>query len=161
MPSRIAIGPITVSIEAPRYLVFQVLHSLGDARESDEAARVVHEDESRRVVEFRRKVNGKTVRLVEEIVYDPPERVTFQHVEGPYPEMHEEMTLEDESGKRTTLTYQGAFATDAPFLGRLFNRLFVRPTYTRQVLGNLQRLKEAAERLYAEQQPGRRTNGTH
>jgi hypothetical protein len=163
MPSTIDIGPINVSIAAPRYLVFQVLRSLGDTRDSDEEneVRVVHEDESRRVVEFQRTVKGKRVRAVEEIVYDPPDRVTFQHVEGPYPEMREEMTLEDDSGKETSLVYKGSFTVRDSLFGRVFGRLFLRTGYTRQVLGNLRRLKEAAERIHAEQQPGRHTNGTH
>ena len=141
-----ALGPITVSIAAPRDVVFELIAApyLGRTpRESDIDVLVRGDDVV--VASHRTPVHFYTAKTVEAIDFDPPARVGFAHLTGPVPHAVEEFALEEVAG-RTELRYTGEIGIDFFVLGRIAARHWVRPQWERIVREHLDDLKGRAER---------------
>ncbi len=141
------LGPIVVSVEAPRELVFEQLSSpyLGRTpREAREHLEVLERGESVVLALHRTPVAFYTAETVETVRFEAPERVAFRHVRGPVPHAEEEFVLsEDDRG--TELVYRGEIGLDLWFVGGLAARFLVRPVWERRVREAMESAKAAAE----------------
>jgi hypothetical protein len=153
------LGPITIGIEAPRELVFEIVSApyLGRAS-GGSGIEVLARGEDLVVASHLTKVHFYTARTVEAIDFQPPARVGFLHLTGPVPHAAEEFLLEEVDG-HTELRYSGELGIDFFVLGRIAGRLWVRPQWERTVRAHLEDLKQRAEqrasRLAARSAPKR------
>jgi hypothetical protein len=139
------LGPITVRIEAPRELVFEIISApyLGRAPGGSGIEVLARSDEMV-VASHLTKVHFYTARTVEAIRFEPPTRVGFVHLTGPVPHAVEEFALDEVDGG-TELRYGGEVGIDFFVLGRIAGRRWVRPQWERTVREHLGDLKQRAE----------------
>lgn len=148
------LGPITITIAAPRELVFEILAApyLGRTP-GGSGIEVWAKDERLVVAAHHTKLRFYTARTVEAVEFEPPGRVGFRHLVGPVPHAIEEFVLE-QAGEQTELRYSGELGIDFFALGRIAGRHWVRPQWERTVREHLEDLKQRAE-LRAERQRAR------
>jgi uncharacterized protein YndB with AHSA1/START domain len=146
-----ALGPIEVTIDAPRELVFEILSApyLGRAP-ADTGIEVLARADDLVVAAHHTKVHFYTARTVEIVDFEPPARVGFRHLLGPVPHAVEQFVLRD-AGGATELRYDGEIGIDFFLLGRIAGRHWVRPQWERAVREHLGDLKERAEQRAAHQ----------
>ena len=152
------LGPITIGIEAPRKLVFEIVAAPYLGRASGSDIDLLAGDERLAVAAHHTKVHFYTARTVEVIELDPPGRVGFRHITGPVPHAVEEFTLSDLDGE-TELRYEGEIGIDFFVLGRLAGRHWVRPQWERGVRRHLDSVKRGAEERAASQERRSRAGG--
>jgi hypothetical protein len=144
-----SLGPISVTIDAPRELVFDFIASpyLGRApREVREHLDVWERGADMVIAAHRSRVAGYVAETVEAVRFERPDRVTFRHLRGPVPHAAESFEL-SEHGDGTTLVYRGEVGIDFWVLGAAAARFWVVPTWERVVRESLASTKEGAERL--------------
>jgi Polyketide cyclase / dehydrase and lipid transport len=146
-----ALGPIEVTIDAPRELVFEIVSApyLGRAP-ADTGIEVLARADDLVVAAHHTKVHFYTARTVEIVDFEPPARVGFRHLLGPVPHAVEQFVLRD-AGGATELRYDGEIGIDFFLLGRIAGRHWVRPQWERAVREHLGDLKERAEQRAARQ----------
>jgi hypothetical protein len=139
------LGPITVRIEAPRDLVYEIISApyLGRTP-GGSGIEVLARGDALVVAAHHTKVHFYTARTVEAVEFEPPARVGFRHLTGPVPHAVEEFTLADVSGA-TELRYGGEIGIDFFILGRIAGRHWVRHQWERTVREHLEDLKRRAE----------------
>ncbi|MYC06509.1 MAG: SRPBCC family protein [Chloroflexi bacterium] len=149
MAKPVPLRPHTVSIAAPRELVFQMLSHFGRGRlpgDSNESSRVIEQDGDRLMVEFVSETPVGTYTTIEEVRLYPPERITFNHLSGPLRYVSEEFTLEEVDARHTDLTHSGEFVwRDVPLYGWLGGILYIRPVFERTMVKHMAQIKQAAE----------------
>jgi Polyketide cyclase / dehydrase and lipid transport len=143
------LGPITVTIAAPREQVFEIIAApyLGRAPR-DSGIDVLARGDDVAVAAHHTKVHFYTARTVEVLEFDAPARVAFRHLVGPVPHAREQFALADADGE-TELRYTGELGIDFFVLGRIAGRFWVRPQWERTVRAHLEDLRERAELLAA------------
>jgi hypothetical protein len=139
------LGPITLRIDAPPELVFEILSApyLGRAPGGSEIEVIAGGDDLV-VAAHHTKVHFYTACTVEVVDFEPPTRVGFKHLTGPVPYAREQFVLEDTAGA-TQLRYDGEIGIDFFALGRIAGRRWVRPQWERAVREHLEDLKRRAE----------------
>jgi hypothetical protein len=119
--SRRALGPLVVTVAAPREVVFDVIAAPYLGRTPTALAgklRVLERAGDMVLAEHYTPVRGGLVATtVETVRFSRPERVQFRLVRGPVPSVEEEFLLREQDGS-TTLRYQGELAADLWALGR-------------------------------------------
>src|SRR6266545_2291825 len=119
--SRRPLGPLTVTIAAPRELVFDVIAAPYLGRTPTAMAgklRVLERGADMVLAEHYTPVgSGLVATTVETVRFTRPERVSFRLVRGPVPYVVEEFLLQEQDGA-TTLRYHGELAADLWALGR-------------------------------------------
>jgi hypothetical protein len=119
--SRRSLGPLKVTIMAPRELVFEVIASPYLGRTPVAMAgklRVLERGSDMVLAEHYTPVGrGLVATTVETVRFTRPERVSFRLVRGPVPYVVEEFVLEEQDAV-TTLRYHGELAADLWALGR-------------------------------------------
>ncbi len=149
MLNPIRLNSHTVTIDAPRELVFQMLTAFrrgGIAGDNAESSRLVSEDGNTKLVEFRTKTGPFTYTTLEEVTLYPPERITFKHLEGPLHFSEEEFTFEETRDGQTVMTHNGSFTWKRfPLFGWLGGVIYTRPMYHRVIRKHLDVVKESAE----------------
>jgi uncharacterized protein YndB with AHSA1/START domain len=141
------VGPITVSIDAPRELVFDVIAApyLGRTPRGS-GIDVIARGDDLAVAAHHTRVHFYTARTVEVVEFEPPSRVRFRHLTGPVPHAVEEFRLE-EAGDGTELRYEGELGIDFFVLGLIAGRYWVRPQWERVVREHLEDLTRRSEQL--------------
>ena len=147
----------SVTIQAPRPLVFQLISSFGSDKPGsdssgpgsgpDEGARLVERDGNRLLMEFHSRDGRKTYRTLEEVMLYPEERITFRHLEGPLHHSQEEFVF-TEGLPGTVMTNNGEIECRMhwmPGAGWIVARFYVKPRYERLVLRHMNNLKDRAE----------------
>ncbi|MGH2952740.1 MAG: SRPBCC family protein [Solirubrobacterales bacterium] len=143
------LGPITIRIDAPRELVFEIIAAPYLGRTPGESGiEVLARGDDLAVAAHHTKVHFYTARTVEVLEFDAPARVGFRHLTGPVPHAVERFDLEQADGA-TELRYTGEVGIDFFVLGRIAGRHWVRPQWERTVREHLEDLKERAELLAA------------
>jgi hypothetical protein len=141
------LGPLTVMIDAPRDVVFELLsapylgrtpHTVADTLE------VVERGSDLVVALHRSKVGFWTAETLESVRFEAPERITFRHLRGPVPHALETFELSARDG-RTELVYRGELGLDFWVFGRLAGRYWVTPSWLAIVEQHLAATKSAAE----------------
>lgn len=149
MAKTVPLRPHTVSITAPRKLVFQMMSHFGRGRlpgDNNESSKVLEHEDNHLVVEFTTKTPVGTYTTVEEVRLYSPERITFKHLSGPLRYAREEFALEEVDERHTDLTHSGEFVWhDTPLYGWLGGILYIRPVFERTMLKHMAQIKQAAE----------------
>lgn len=140
------LGPVSVDIDAPRELVFDVVAApyLGRAGSAGEHIDVWERGEDLVVAAHHTPVGGGLVATtVEAVGFDRPERVTFRLLRGPVPHVSETFELEEIDG-RTRLDYRGELGSDFWGPGAVWGRL-VAGKWVRTVENSLQDVRRSSE----------------
>lgn len=128
-------------MNAPRGLCFEVVASAG---------RVVEQrSEFDKIVRFETTYRNRTIPTVERIKLQPPVRIQYAWLEGPLPDVREEISFRQVEEAETDVTYAGWFAPPPGLFGSLIGRLYVRRVFDRLVREHLLEAKELAERRAA------------
>ena len=141
------LGPIVLSIDAPRELVFEHLAApyLGRIPSGLRRKLAIVEREGNLVVaEHRTPLPLMDAITVEAVRFEPPARVSFRLLRGPVPQVTEEFLLE-EAGAGTRFTYRGELGADLWLLGRWYGGRVVRPAWEAVVRRTLDETKAAVE----------------
>lgn len=145
------LGPMTVSIDAPRELVLEVVSApyLGSMPSSMRGKLVILERHGNLVVaEHRTHLRWVGAVTVESVLFEPPGRVSFRLLRGPVPHVVEEFVLEQE-GAGTRFTYRGELGADLWVLGRIYGAKMVKPAWEAAVGRSLAEIKAGAEQRSA------------
>jgi hypothetical protein len=142
------LGPLTVDVEAPRELVFDVIaapYAQRAPRALREKVEVLERGSDMVLAAHRTPIRGRLVATtVETVRFTRPERVDFRLVRGPVPQVVEGFVLsEAEAGTR--LEYDGELGTDLWRLGQAWGDL-VADRWERVVAASFQTIKAEAER---------------
>ena len=147
----------SVTIQAPRSVVFELISSFGEGGEGnnagespgkeDEGSRLVERAGNRLVMELHSRDGRKMYRTLEEVMLYPEERITFRHLEGPlYYSQEEFVFAEVDTG--TMMTHCGEIECRMHWLpggGWAVARFYVKRRYERLVLRHMNVVKEQAE----------------
>lgn len=140
------LGPITIDIDAPREVVFDVIAApyLGRAGSAGEHIEVLDRGSDLVVAAHRTPVGRHLTTTVESVGFDRPSLVTFRLLRGPVPHVQETFRL-DQVESRTHLRYDGELGTDFGVLGKRWGSLVARTweNAVRSSLGDIQRRSEA------------------
>jgi hypothetical protein len=125
-----ALGPLTVSIAAPRGEVFDLLAQpyLGrTTRSLREKVEVVERGADMVLASHKTPVGRRLTALtVETVRFSRPDRIDFRLLRGPVPHVVESFVLSDESDSTTRLAYSGELGTDGWWLGARWGSLVAR-----------------------------------
>lgn len=140
------LGPLRVTIAAPRELVFEVMAApyLGRAPRAVREKVEVLERAGEMVLAAHRTPVGRFVAVtVETVRLSRPDRIDFRHVRGPVPHVVESFLLR-EAGGGTEVIYEGELGVDLWAAGRWWGGRLV-PLWERIVGGSLEEVRAAAE----------------
>ena len=145
-----ALGPLTVEIDAPRDLVFDVIAApyLGNAGAAGEHIDVLERGTDLVVAAHRTPTGRRVAVTVEAVSFDRPTRVGFRLLRGPVPHVVETFHLDALDDDRTRLRYDGELGTDFWQLGAAWGQLVSR-VWVRTVQSSLDDVREGAERRAA------------
>lgn len=149
------LGPLVVSIEAPRDVVFNVISRPYLGRTPRALARklqVLERGDDLVLAAHFTQVGPVVTTTVETVRFEPPAAVHFRLVRGPVPHVVEQFDLSEHDGV-TELAYQGELGTDLWALGSLWGRL-VATKWTETVRDSLAGIKAEAERRARPQRRG-------
>ena len=140
------LGPITLTVAAPRDTVFEVLaapYRERAPREVREQVEILESAGDLVVAAHHTRLWGFTSTTVESVRLVPPGRIEFRGLRGPPPAVREEFVLSEE-GDGTRVEYRGELAVDFWVFGRLAARL-MRPTWEGVVGRHLDDARRMAE----------------
>jgi hypothetical protein len=144
------LGPLTMAINAPRELVFDVISApyLGRTpRALEKKLRVVERGEDMVLAEHFTDVGRFVTTTLETVSFRPPSRVDFRLVRGPVPHVVEWFELREVDGG-TELEYGGELGADLWALGRWWADA-VAARWEAAVQSSLDGVKAEAERRAA------------
>ena len=149
--TRRPLGPLTVTIAAPRELVFDVIAAPYLGRTPTAMAgklRVLERGADMVLAEHYTPVGrGLVATTVETVRFTRPERVDFRLLRGPVPYVAEEFVLQEQAGA-TTLHYRGELAADLWAVGRWWGDVVGR-RWDATVAASLASIRGEAERRAA------------
>jgi hypothetical protein len=142
------LGPITLDIEAPPEVVFDVIAApyLGRTPRALRAKLEVIERGADLVLaaHHTQVAPGLRVTTVETVRFERPQRVSFRLVKGPVPHVIERYELRSSAGG-TAFEYRGELGTDLWALGSAWGALVAR-SWERTVASSLDPIRAEAER---------------
>jgi hypothetical protein len=141
------LGPLELSIDAPRETVFDVISAPYLERTPKALGKKLHvlERGSDMVLAAHfTQVRGLVATTVETVRFERPSTVHFRLVRGPVPHVLEQFVLR-ERGEGTELEYRGELGTDFWALGGWWGRQVAR-RWDAAVLASLEAVKLEAER---------------
>lgn len=141
------LGPLTVRIDAPREVVFDVIAGpyLGRTpRALESKLKVLERRDSSVLAEHYTRSGRIVATTLETVRFEPPDRVEFRLVRGPVPHVVERFELREVEGA-TELDYAGELGTDLWALGRWWGGA-VGDRWEAAVQGSLDAIKKEAER---------------
>lgn len=141
------LGPIEISVDAPRDLVYQTISRpyLGRTPEGmKDTLQVLERSETLAVARHVTALPLLDAVTVEAVSFEPPERISFRLLQGPVPSVQEEFVLTQHEDT-TSLVYRGRLEADLWALGRWYGGSVVRPVWERTVMHSLDKVKVAAE----------------
>lgn len=144
------LGPITVSIGAPRETVFDVIaapYLERTPKALDEKLRVLERGSDMVLAAHFTQVRWLVATTVETVRFEPPSTIHFRLVRGPVPHVVERFVLL-ETADGTELTYGGELGTDLWSLGRWWGAAVAR-RWEAAVRSSLAAVKREAERREA------------
>lgn len=109
------LGPVTIQIAAPAGLVFQMLSAIGQgAQRPGEGSEVLARDGERLVCEFRTTVRlplgrRRSIRTREAVRLCPPDRLEYEHLDGPVRGLRESITIVSLAERRSRLDYRASY----------------------------------------------------
>ncbi len=149
-PVALKVGPIDAEIDAPAVLLFQMLGAIGQgAQRPGENAEILERDGDALVCDFWTVVSlpfGRTrsVRTREAVRLVPPDRIEYEHLDGPIRGLRESITVEPLGDRRSRLVYRGTYVSGGLIAGLAF-RLLSRGAVERAVRDHFADLGQRAE----------------
>lgn len=147
------LGPITVTIQAPRQRVFDAAsapYAERQTRAMREKVQILERGQGMVLAAHRTPIGGRlTAVTVETVALRPPEMIRFRLLRGPVPQVEETFAFEEADGT-TTLTYTGVLGTDLWAPGQWWGNVVAR-TWENTVRTSLEQIKAAAERTRVRQ----------
>ena len=150
-----SLRPLTVQIEAPRELVFEVVaapYLERTPRALESKLRVLERGADMVLAEHLTRVGRLVARTLETVRFERPYRVSFWLVRGPVPHVSEQFLLH-ETDEGTELEYSGELGTDLWTLGRWWGERVAR-RWEAAVQDSLDAVKAEAERRAERGQAG-------
>ncbi|MBA2417874.1 MAG: SRPBCC family protein [Nocardioidaceae bacterium] len=142
------LGPLSIEIDAPRDLVFDVIaepYAERTSRAAQEKVRVLERGQDMVLAAHYTPIRGRLkATTVETVHFERPHRIGFRLVRGPVPYVVETFTLEQD-GDRTWLSYTGELGTDLWRLGVRWGDV-VSPKWESVVASSFRTVKTEAER---------------
>ena len=144
------VGPVTVEIEAPAVLVYQMLAAIGQGPQRDgERAEILERVGDELVCDFWTRVSlpagrDRLVRTRERVTLIPPDRIEYEHLDGPVRGLCESITVSTTADERTRLTYEGTYASRGAF-DHLRTLLLARPAIRRAMDAHFADVRQRAE----------------
>ncbi|MEW5990460.1 MAG: SRPBCC family protein [Chloroflexota bacterium] len=148
------LGPISAEVDAPAALTFQMLAAIGQgAPQPGEEARVLSRDGDSLVCEFVTSVPlplgwTRQVRTTEAVRIVPPDRIEFEHLDGPVRGLRETIVVEPIGSRRSRIVYRGTYPASGGIAGHAV-RLLSRGAIKRAVEQHLDDLRGRAEQRAA------------
>jgi hypothetical protein len=145
--SMLPLGPITVRIDAPREIVYELIaapYLRRTPRVLEEKLHVVERGTDMVLAEHFTEVGRLVATTLETVRFEAPHVIHFRLVRGPVPHVVERFVLSEDDG-RATLLYTGELGTDLWALGRWWGRR-VGPRWEAAVRSSLAAVKSEAER---------------
>ena len=137
-----------VPIKAPRDMVYQKMSSFGSGRlqgDNNESSRVISRDGDTIVAEFKTRVGPLTYTTVEEVVLEPPDRISFTHLKGPLHYAWEQFEFRDVDGDME-LVHRGEFVWHwLPVFGWLWGWMYVKPLFERLIVKHMRQVRVSCE----------------
>ncbi len=148
--NRIEVGPVTTEIAAPPALVFQMLAAIGQGPQQDgERAEIVESRDGELICDFWTTVSlplgrDRLVRTRERVRVRPPDRIEYEHLDGPVRGLAESIVVAPSATGGSTLTYAGTYHPGG-ILAHLGAVLFARPAIQRIMRAHFADVRERAE----------------
>lgn len=108
-------GPVTIDIAAPASLVLQMLAAIGQgAQRTGERTAVIERNGDRLIADFWTPValplgRRRVVRTREAVDVGHPDRIGYEHLDGPLRGLRETIRVEAQDGRRCRLVYEGEY----------------------------------------------------
>jgi len=152
------LGPQTLTINAPRDLVFDLIGvpylDPRPPRALRDKVDVVVRGEGMVLAAHRTRSGRVTTVTLETVAFDRPEQVRFHLVRGPVPHVEERFLLREvDGGSATELVYEGELGTDGWALGAWWGKV-VAGHWERAVAESLEALRVASEARAPRRGPG-------
>ena len=148
--NRIHVGPVAIEIAAPPALVFQMLSAIGQGAQRDgERAEILEESDGALICDFWTTValpigRDRLVRTRERVRILPPDRIEYEHLDGPVRGLRESITVGAMDGGGATVTYEGSYHPEG-VVDHLRATLFARPAIQRVMRTHLADVRDRAE----------------
>lgn len=130
-----------ITVAAPRELCFDVVATAG--RKLEDVS------ETEKIVEFKSDYLGRAVTTIERVVLERPDRISYEWLEGPLPEVRESISFREQPDGATELIYDGWFAPGRGVVGWLVGRFKIKRIFDQLVREHLDQARELAERRAA------------
>jgi len=148
--NRIDVGPVTMEIAAPPALVFQMLAAIGQgAQKGGERAEILEQRDGELVCDFWTRVSlpvgrDRLVRTRERVCIRPPDRIDYEHLDGPVKGLQETIVVGAGTTGGSNLTYTGRYQPRG-LTDHLRATLLARPAIHRVMRAHFAELRERAE----------------
>ncbi len=148
--NQIEVGPVSRAIAAPPGLVFQMLSAIGQGTQRDgERAEILERRDGEMICDFWTTVSmpvgrDRLVKTRERVRVLPPDRVDYEHLDGPVHGLRESIIVSASKDGGATITYSGTYQPRG-LLDRLRAIILARPTIERIMRAHLADLGERAE----------------
>ena len=144
------IGPIVAEVGAPAPLVYQMLGAIGQgAQRPGEHAEILERDGDRLVCDFWTAIplpagRRRLVRTREAVRLRPPDRVEYEHLDGPVRGLRESITIQPTGERRCRLIYRASYP-GVGLLRKLGFRVLTGPAIRRAMEAHFAEVRERAE----------------
>ena len=164
--NRIDVGPVTIEIAAPPALVFQMLAAIGQgAKQDGERAEILEQRDGELVCDFWTRVSlpivgDRLVRTRERVWIRPPDRIDYEHLDGPVQGLQETIVVGAGATGGSNLTYTGRYQPRG-LADHLRATLLARPAIHRVMRAHFAEVRDRAEararrsRAFAAERSGR------
>ena len=148
--NRVRIGPVTIEIAAPPALVFQMLAAIGQgAQQHGERAEVLEQRDGELVCDFWTRVSlpvgrDRLVRTRERVWVRPPDRIDYEHLDGPVKGLQETIVVGAGATGGSNLTYTGRYHPRG-LADKLRATLLARPAIHRVMRAHFAEVRDRAE----------------
>jgi hypothetical protein len=148
--NRIDFGPVNIEIAAPPALVFQMLAAIGQGAQQDgERAEILEQRDGELICDFWTRVSlpvgrDRLVRTRERVWVRPPDRIDYEHLDGPVKGLQETIVVGAGATGGSNLTYTGRYHPRG-LADHLRATLLARPAIHRVMRAHFAELRERAE----------------